>query len=1070
MSINYVQAQTKSVQGVVVDETNEPIIGATVTVVGTGLGTATDLDGKFELVVPQSATQLQFKYLGYKELTAPITSGVMQIAMSLADNKLEEVVITVAYGTQKRNALTGAVTSLGAKQIEQRPVTSITSLLEGKLGIMTSAADANPDSNPSVRVRGFTSIKGSNAPLYVVDGFVYEGSITDINSQDIEEINVLKDASSAALYGNRASNGVIIITTKRGSSEKPHISLTMNQGFDQRYFPDYERLKADQWMESVWQGYRNFFMSGSQQMSATDAAAAASARLIPDYVKYNIYDQPNDRLFDANGKLVAQMRSGFRDDLDWFEAGTQDGHRSEYVLSGDGRIGGKSDYYFSIGYLDQQGYMPLAKMDRFTGRAKINMNPTRWLRTGVNLAASNRQTSGANTGGGNTGIFTSARNMPPVYPVHLHDMTTGEYILDSNGNKQYDGGSGRPVQPSMNMIWENELNLNNTSAKTINGSLFAEINLPYNIKAKVSGNIDTWVSQAQSYDNEIIGQFAPAGQASITDNSYKTYTVLEQLTWNKTFEDLYHLDVLVAHENYDWNHIYATIKKTGKKALGDAPWLSNFKDVSGNPEGYDQNRRIESYLSRVQFNYDEKYYLDGSFRRDGSSRFHPDYRWGDFYSVGAAWSISQEAFMERFKDQIDYLKLRVNYGETGNDASVGLYGYMGLYDVTQNAMIDALYKSQLEAPDIHWETITSFGAALDGRVFDRFNFSVEYFDKRTRDMLFDVSLPLSSGVTVNNSRSPKLTKNIGSVTNQGVEISLNTDIINSKNFRWHVELDATSLKNTVLTIPDENKVAPYYGVIDGDKKYTEGHGLYDFWVYQYAGVDQLSGRALYEFNDQEYYLADPNGAAAPEGKKAIPADQIIRINGKDYVYKTTYAKRDFSGSPIPKVMGNFSTGINYKGLALDVLFTYGWGNKVMDNAYRDLMGMGSTLPEGLHKDVSNSWNGAPNGMTETSPNRIDKNILPILDPTYSVDNNAASSRWLIDGSYLMFKNVNLSYSLPKQWIRGLELSNVRVNATVENIYLFSARKGLNSQMSFEGQISNMAAAPRIISMGIKVDF
>jgi hypothetical protein len=360
--------------------------------------------------------------------------------------------------------------------------------------------------------------------------------------------------------------------------------------------------------------------------------------------------------------------------------------------------------------------------------------------------------------------------------------------------------------------------------------------------------------------------------------------------------------------------------------------------------------------------------------------------------------------------------------------------------------------------------------ALDGRIYDRFNFSVEYFDKRSRDFLFNISLPLSAGVTVNNSRSPTLTKNIGNVANQGVEISLNADIIRTKNFTWHAEIDATSLKNKILVMPDENKKPPYYGYITGDRKYTEGHGMYDFWVYQYAGVDQLSGRALYELNNLEYYVADPNGGDAPEGKAMVPADQTIRINGKDYVYKTTHAKRDFSGSPIPKVMGNFSTGVNYKGIALDVLFTYGWGNKVMDNAYRDLMGMGTTLPEGLHKDISNSWNGAPDGMTETSPNRIDKNIIPILDPTYSVDNNAASSRWLINGSYLMFKNINLSYSLPKQWIRRLELSNVRVNATVENIHLFSARKGLNSQMSFDGQISNMAAAPRIISMGIKVDF
>jgi TonB-linked SusC/RagA family outer membrane protein len=1067
ISISSAWAQTKTVQGVVVDETNEPVIGANVTVVGTSIGTATDLDGKFELTVPQSVTHLQLKYLGMQDLTVPITSGVMQIQMTLAENQLEEVVISVAYGTQKRNALTGAVTSLGSKQIEQRPVTSVTALLEGKLGIMTQTTDANPDSEPSVRIRGFGSVNGSNSPLYVVDGFVFEGQISDINAQDIAEISVLKDASSAALYGNRAANGVIIITTKRGNTEKPHISLTMNQGFDQRAFPDYERLKADQWMEAIWMGYRNSFIS-AQGNTPEAASAAANANLIPTYLKYNIYDKPDDQLFDANGQLTAQIRPGFRDDLDWFEAGTKDGHRSEYILSGDGRIGGKSDYYFSAGYLDQQGYLPRAKMKRFSGRAKININPVKWFRTGFNLAATDQTKSGAATAGGNTG-FTALRTMPPIYPVHLHDMQTGEYILDDSGNKQYDGSGSRPYKSGMHSIWENELNMDNTSRKTITGNLYTEITFPYDFKAKVSGNMDSWVNQNEGYANGIIGEFAPDGQASITDNRYKTYTFLEQLTWSKTFKELYHVDVLAAHENYSYNYVYANIKKVKKKDLGPAPYLSNFMEVSGNPSGYETNRRTESYLGRMQFNYDEKYYLDASFRRDGSSRFYIDNRWGNFYSLGAAWTISKEAFMDNVKDKVNYLKLRANYGETGNDASVGTYGWMALYDITQNALSDALVKSQLEALDIRWEAATSFGLALDGRAFDRLSFSLEYFDKRSRDLLFDVSLPLSAGSTSSSSKSPKVTKNIGSVANRGFELSLNTDIVRTKNFTWHVELDATALKNKILVLPEENREK---GIVTGDRKYTEGHGMYDFWVYQYAGVDMMSGRALYELNTEEYYVADPGGAPAPadEARTVVPAEWTVHINGKDYVYKTTYAKRDFSGSPIPKVMGAFSTGIVYKGLALDVLFSYGIGNKVMDNSYASLMNMSASVPEALHKDILQSWNGVPAGMTETSPNRIDRDATPILDPTYSTDVNAGSTRWLINGSYLMFKNINLSWSLPKQWIQGLELTNVRLNLTAENIHLFSARKGLNSQMSFDGQISDQATAPRVISMGIKVDF
>jgi TonB-linked SusC/RagA family outer membrane protein len=1065
ISMNPSLAQTKSVQGVVVDENNEPLIGVSVSVPGTNLGVVTNLNGEFSLSVPQSTTNLALKYLGMNDLSVPVTSGVMQITMTVAENVLEEVVISVAYGTQKRNSLTGAVTSLGSKQIEQRPVTSFTSLLEGKLGIMTNTGNVNPDSSPDVRIRGFGSVNGSNSPLYVVDGFVYEGNMTDINAQDIAEISVLKDASSAAIYGNRASNGVIIITTKSGSSEKPHVSLTINQGFDQRSFPDYERLGADLWMETTWKGYRNYFMS-SQKKTLEDANALANANFVGSYIKYNIYDKPNDQLFDASGKLTGQIRDGFRDDLDWFEAGTKDGHRSEYIISGDGRIGGKSDYYFSAGYLDQQGYLPLAKFKRFSGRAKVNITPTRWFKAGFNIAATHQNRSGAPSGGGNTGLFERAREIPPIYPVHLHDMETGAYMLDETGNKIYDDGKtfGRPILPSQNPIWENQLNNNRTIRKTITGNMFGEITFLNDFKARVSGNMDSWFSQEESYGNGTTGDFAALhGQASFTDNSYITSTIMEQLTWTKTFNDVYNVDVLAVHENFSWNRIYKN-GRNNEEVFAGKPYLSNFTVIQA-LSGYEENRRTESYLSRVRFNYDEKYYLDGSFRRDGSSRFHPDHRWGNFYSVGAAWDVAKESFMQGIKDKVNYLKLRVNYGETGNDASVGLYGYLALYDQTKNALQGALIKTQLEANDIKWEAATSFGTAVDGRVFDRLNFTLEYFDKRSRDLLFNVSLPQSAGATSTGNRSPVITKNIGSVANRGFELSLSGDIIKTGDLTWHAELDATALKNKILKLPEENRKE---GIITGNKKYTEGHGMYEFWTYQYAGIDQMSGRALYELNTNEYYIAESD--IAEETRLRVPADMTVKINGVDYVYKTTYARRDFSGSPIPKVMGTFSTGVNYKGIALDVLFTYGVGNKVMDNSYRKLMDISSGMPQALHIDALEAWNGVPAGITETSANRIDRNAIPILDASYSNDINTESNRWLINGSYLMFKNINLSYSLPKKWIQGLELTGVRLNVTAENLHLFAARKGLNSQMAFDGEISDRATAPRVISMGIKVDF
>jgi TonB-linked SusC/RagA family outer membrane protein len=1080
-------SKLKTVTGTVIDETGESVIGASVVAKGTSLGTATDIDGNFSLNVPDNISTLVVKYIGYKE--QEFTAGTnVQVKLTQDATALEEVVITVAYGTQKRNALTGAITSLGAKEIEQRPITSATSLLEGKMGIQVSSETGQPGSQPSVRIRGIGSITGNNDPLYVVDGFVFDGLITDINSADIAEVSVLKDASSAAIYGSRASNGVILITTKRGNTEKPHISLTMNQGIDQRNMPEYDRLGTNQWMEATWLGYRNSFMSLNGQ-DLTTANKSANDNLVPNLIKYNIYNQPNNALFDANGKLTGQIREGFRDDLDWFKAGTRNGHRQEYQIAGDGRVGTTSDYYFSAGYLDQQGYTPDAQFKRFSGRAKVNMAPTKWFKTGFNIAATDQEKSNMNAGdGGYTSLFSQARNMPPIYPVHQHYMTdmtdadgtehkAGDYMIDpATGQYIYDNGNvnGRPQQPNRHTIWENELNTKTTTRKTLSGNIFGEITFLKDFKAKVSGSIDTYVDENEIYQNALIGDgFSGEGTGAFTDHRVKTYSFLEQLTWGKIINDHYSIDVLAAHENFSWNDVISSGGKKGEKLAGK-PYMTNYTTMT-DLEGYENNRRTESYLSRVQLNYDEKYYLDGSFRRDGSSRLYRKTRWGNFYSVGAAWNISKEDFMSDVK-WINYAKLRANYGETGNDMSVGLYGWMGLYNTAeQNAMEPAYLKSQLESLNIKWEASTSFGLALDGRIFDRYNFSLEYFDKRARDLLFAVKMPQSAGATSNSAKWPTVTQNIGNSSNRGFELTLDAEIMRTKDFSWHAELSATALRNKVLTLPQEMKDNEFHGMVDGNRKFTEGHSIYEFWVYQYVGVDQMTGRSLYELDTDRYYVADrkPDDVGARTEISATDGSgdpTTVRINGVDYTYKTQYGKRDFSGDAIPKIMGSFSTGVDYKGIALSVLFTYAAGNKVMDAPYASLMGISGSLPTALHKDVLKSWTAAPEGMTADAPNRISKTATPVLDNHFSSDNNAASNRWLTNGSYLMFKNINLSYSLPKAWIQNLELTGVRLNVTVENLHLFSARKGLNSQMSFNGDITSSSSMPRVINFGVKVDF
>jgi TonB-linked SusC/RagA family outer membrane protein len=1055
------------VQGIVIDEGGEPVIGVSVFAQESQIGTTTDVDGKFQISVPQSVTELSFKYLGMNFQTVRIKEGVMQVIMTNEDQALEEVVVSIAYGEAKRKALTGAVTAVNAKQIEQRPVTSVSSVLEGKMGIMVNSTYGQPGNEPEVRIRGFGSINGTNAPLYILDGVPFGGNISDINTQDIESVSVLKDAASTALYGNRAANGVVLLTTKKGQNKKTRLSLFVNQGLFQRGIPEYDRLGTDEWMESAWIGYRNGFISGNG-MSVEEANATANNEIVPTYFKYNIYNKADNELFSADGKLQAKIKDGYKDDLDWFKPGLRNGYRQEYVISGDG-ANDKSDYYFSAAYLDEQGYVKNAGFNRFSGRVKINFIPNKWFKTGLSLNATAQEINNTNGDANSyTNLLSMARSMAPIYPVHLHDMTTGEYELDASLNKIYDSGEkyNRPQQVKRHSIWETELNTDQTSRKTMDGSLYAQITFLKDFNFKVNGNLNERVSENNIYDNATIGDGAGNNaRAGFTDYTYKEYTFQQQLTWKKLFAEKHYFDVLAAHENYSYNRIYSYARKSDEIFPGQID-LVNFNSITS-LTGYTDNYRLESFLSRLSYNYDDKYFIDASFRRDGSSRFYKSNRWGNFWSLGGNWIVSNEAFMATLKDKINFLKIRTNYGETGNDASVGYYGYMALWSLSaKNALSGTLIKSQLEALDIKWEASTSFGLALEGRLFNRIDFSAEYFDRRSRDLLFDVNLPTSAGATKTDETSPYITKNIGSVANRGIEASVNVDIIKSKDFNWNAGLDLTTFKNKILRLPDENREN---GIISGTKKYTEGRGVYDFWVYQFAGVDQMSGRSLYLLNDKDYYVGEAN---PEETRSLVPAENTININGVDYVYKTTYAKRDFTSSAIPDVFGNFNTNVSYKNLALGVIFTYSLGGKMMDAAYISYMSIGGTSPGSLHKDVLKSWNGVPAGMTETSPDRVDKNVIPILDPNYSADNNATSSRFLQDASFLVLKNINLSYSIPGKIVRKLDLSAVKLNFTVENLFTLTSLKGMNPQASFNGAPNSYLAlpTPRVISLGLKIDF
>lgn len=1053
-------------------EDDSPIIGASIKIQGTKMGAATDIDGKFRLENVKKGATLVVTYIGMQTKTVKAGEN-MKIYMTSDSKSLDEVVVQVAYGAAKKSTLTGAVTQVDSKQIEVRPVSSVTSALEGTTsGVQINSTYGQPGEEPSIRIRGFGTVNGSATPLYVLDGVPFGGNISDLNSNDIESITVLKDAASCALYGNRASNGVILITTKRGKGEKMAFNLKVNQGTYSRGIKEYKVLNAKEFMETSWLNLRNSRISAGDDQAT--ANAYASKNLINDELYLNIYNKADDQLFDANGKLVsdAQILDGYADDLDWYDNAIRDGYRQEYNFSGS-QASAKSDYYFSVGYLNEKGYVTNSDFDRLTGRAAMNFRPKKWLNTGFTISGSHQKSNitNGNSSASYTNAFMFCRDIAPIYPVHLHNAD-GSYQLDSFGNKQYDSGSytdenGNPVltrnqYQDRHVIWENELNENKSFRNTIQSSAYMDLKFLNDFTFTVKGELNVRNNENRTYNSALIGDGkGNNGRTSRSIYRYKNYTFQQQLNWNHTFGN-HTVGVLLGHENYSYFYDYTYIYKTNQTFAGQDN-LDNFTNLT-NGSGYSNRYRTESYLGRVRYDYQEKYNVEASFRRDGSSRFAKESRWGNFGSIGASWVVTKEDFMKPIT-WVNNLKLRADYGLVGNDAGAGYYSYMALYASKQNHNKGAYYLSQLANTKLKWETGASFGIGVDARLFNRWNISAEYFDKRNKDLLFDVYLPLSAGATSSSSAEATITENMGTISNRGFEINTDVDIFKNKDWTVNLSANASFTKNKIVELPEQDKD----GIISGIYKIAEGKSRYEFFTYTYVGVDQMTGNSLYKANLENYHVTTADGQTVGNADGNDISKYVTLIGNEYYVNNTSYALKEYHGSAIPKVYGSFAPSVRYKDLSLSLMFTYSIGGKVYDAVYSSLMSTG-TSPSNYHKDILKSWSEIPSGMTEDSQDRIWYGGIPQINSSMTSTNNATSSRWLTDASYLVLKNINMSYSLPKAWVNALTLESIRLNLSCENAFTCTKRRGMNPQQSFDGYQYNYLVTPRVFTIGVDVKF
>lgn len=1030
--------QQITVTGTVTDATDgSSLPGVTIQVAGTTIGTVTDINGRYQISVAPDAT-LIFSFIGMVTQEVPVNNRNVIDVQLVPDVAALDEVIVVAYGTARRSSFTGSATTITAERIEERPITSVARAIEGSgPGIQVTSGSGQPGSGQAIRIRGFGSINASNAPLYVVDGVPYDLGINNLNPHDIESISVLKDAAATALYGNRAANGVIMITTKRGDRDRTQFTVRANQGFSNRAIPEYDRLGAEQWTELAWEALRNQ-LHYSQGHDMATANQMASERLINE-IAYNPWGVADNAMVGTDGRLNPNARLIYAaEDLDWEDAVTRLGDRSDISMTYSGGSD-RNDYYVSLGYLNEQGYLINTDFERFTGRLNVNSEVTNWLNTGLNVNASkitgNNARDGSTTGFVNPFYFTRA--IGPIFPIYQANPLTGELWLDDDGNRLYDLGNhidlGLPFRPGgaspgRHIVAETLWNIDLWDRANIGARTFGTINFLDNFSFTTNLSVDVNSYLAQGYDNNIVGDGAPDGRGRRTNTTTTIYNVNQLLRYENTF-GLHSLNVLLGHEHYDYNYQYTYGFRQGIVVDGNTH-LVNFT-TTNSLTSFEHNYRTEGYFTSLNYGFDDKYFLSGSYRRDGSSRFFRDSRWGDFYSLGGAWRIDREDFV-RDLPWINMLMLRASYGEVGNDAGIGYYAWQSLYSLGRNnAAEPGFQQSSLPAYDLVWESSNSYGLALEFGFFNRMRGNLEFFHRVSSNLLFNVPLPVSTGVL-------NRQENIGEMYNQGFELRVAYDILAETEFQWTLDVNATTFKNEITKLPQEE-------IISGSKKMMEGRGIYDFWIRQWYGVDPADGLGLY-YADTGVEGFNPEAA------------HVRFIDGDTLTTTPTAALWDYSGSAIPDLLGGITNIFRYRNLEMSVLLTYQIGGWVNESRYATLMGYG-TFGNSMHVDQLNRWQ-QPGDVTD----------VPRMNPTEVANYPSFSTRWQMDASYLNIRSINLSYTVPSNLAQRLGTQRMRVFASAENLHLFSAMSGMNVQHSFAGVTDNTYSAARTLTLGLNVTF
>lgn len=1035
LSSSVIFAQSQVIKGKVVDSNKEGVPGALINVKGTNINTVTDEDGNFSIEVNDPKAVLIFSSMG-TEKSVPVSAANGTIVLDEKSTVTEDVIV---YGQKiDRRTYTGSISEIKAEDIAKRPVTNVVNALSGAApGVMVTTGSGQPGSSPDIMLRGQGSLSASSAPLIVLDGAPYSGSLTSINPLDVESMVVLKDATAKAVYGSRAANGVILITTKRGRTEgKAKINFDASVGALSRMGREYKRLGVKDYYETAWRGFYN------NMLELGYAPEDITSELFVEFLGgYNAYNVPNDQLIDKSGgaeinsKINANATQLYKDD--WLQELSRVGVRQNYNISvANGNA--DNDYYISVGYTRDQGIVKNSDYNRITALIKANSKVTNWLRTGFKIQTSrDNQLFFLGSGTAYVNPFFSAREMGSIYPVFRYDAS-GNKMYNEDGTPVYDFGNNndgnnpggaqqlRPFGINTNGVAALYYNRPTTLSFTGTGMGFLEATIAKDLTARTNINIDLYNAEQTQYYNSVYGDAANVGGRSAkvnvnnlswTFNQFVTYRPSTGIFDPKTGKHSFALTV--GHEAYNLTQRSNSLRRTG--FVSPTTYELSMAALGEGSSSELDKLSLESYFSQLEYNFDKKYYITGSFSRNASSRFAPSKRWGNFGSAGVGWMLSNESFMKDY-NWIDMLKLRASWGITGNDAINNLYAYMSRYAVSHNNTNAGVRFANFASPDLVWEGQVDMSAGIDFGFKKRFNGSLDFYSRGSNDLLFVYPLAPSVGST-------GYYYNVGATRNTGVELQLSADAVRTQNFVWNLRLNLANNKNQIISLRDGED-----SLIGGGTITAKGHAINSFFMPEYAGVDATGASTWYK----------KDGSTT-----------------SDYRSLTTEDYKMF-GSSFRPLEGSVTSYWRYKSLDLSVLVQFGLGGKFYDNTYAGLMSGGpDRVGNAIHEDMLNVWKQPGD---ENNPDVV---------PSFSYGSSgiysaALSSRFLVSNSFMNIKNINLGYNFNQKALKRAGFTNLRVYAASDNIFQKAARIGIDPNTAFFGVSSYSYFPYRTFVVGVNV--